>query len=136
MKVILAVLLIAASLFAAKKTPEASGPKVFIESAASGIDTYIAAALQKKNVPVIVVTDKEMADFVITVTSESQKAGWAKILLAGDLRSSEDVSIRMADVKSKTVAFAYSYHMGSSYHGKQSAAESCAKHLGQWLKER
>jgi hypothetical protein len=112
---------------------EAVQPKVYI-APADGAETYVSAAIMKKRVPVTVVTDPAQADYTLEITSQSQKAGWAKIIIARDLRSTEDESIRLIDNKTNAVAFAYSYHMQSSYFGKQSAAESCAKHLGQWLK--
>jgi hypothetical protein len=41
----------------------------------------------------------------------------------------EDASIQIANLASGEVVFAYSGHQQSSTHGRQSAAESCAKHI-------
>jgi hypothetical protein len=136
MKYLIALLIVTVGLWAVdpiRGTAQAGGPKIFIQPA-GGLETYISAAIMRKKVPVTVVVDQEQAEYIVEVAAESQKAGWAKILVARDARSTEEASIRMIDAKSKAVVFAYAYHMGSSYRGKQSAAESCAKHLGQWLK--
>jgi hypothetical protein len=106
-----------------------SGAKVFIAPMTNGFDTYLRAALEKKKVPVVVVADKSMAQFEIAGASESQKAGAAKIILMGDWHSTEDASIQVANLASGEVVFAYSVHEQSSNRGRQSAAESCAKHL-------
>jgi hypothetical protein len=111
------------------------GPRVYI-APANGFETYLTAGIMKKHVPVQIVAEREQADFVIQSAAESQKAGWGKILMTGSTRSDEEASIEFVNVKTGVVAFAYSYHMANSYFGKQSAAESCAKHLGEWLRKR
>ena len=104
------------------------GSKVFVAPMA-GFESYLIAALDKKKVPLTVVTDKSLADFEITGASESQKAGWAKMAFTGSIHSSEEASINVANLKTGTIAFAYAVNKGNSVHGKQSAAEACAKHL-------
>lgn len=106
-----------------------SGAKVYIAPMANGFDSYLRAAIVKKKVPVVVVADKSTAQFEIAGTSESQKAGAAKIILLGNWHSTEDASIQVANLASGEVVFAYSVHEQSSSRGRQSAAESCAKHL-------
>lgn len=105
------------------------GAKVFVSPMDDGFDNYITAALRDKKVPLTIVISKEAADYILTGTSNTQKAGWAKIAFAGNLHSAEEASISLADVKSSEVVFAYNVNKGSSYHGKQSTAEACAKHL-------
>ena len=95
----------------------------------NGFDSYLKAAIERKKVPIVIVEDKSAAQFVIAGASASQKAGAAKIILMGDWRSTEDASIQVANLTSGEVVFAYSVHEQNSNHGKQSAAESCAKHL-------
>ena len=48
------------------------------EKPVEGFETYIAAALRKKNVPLIMVTDRSQADFEIVGTADKKGAGWAK----------------------------------------------------------
>jgi len=126
----LVVLLCSFAVFAQKQTGQIpSGAKVFIAPMPNGFDTFLKAAIVNKKVPVVVVSDKSTAQFEITGASESQKAGAAKILLMGDWRSTEDASIQVANLASGEVVYAYSVHEQNSNHGRQSAAESCAKHL-------
>ena len=47
----------------------------------------------------------------------------------GSWHSRESASIKVANLKSGVIAFAYSYNTDNSAHGKKSSAESCAKHL-------
>jgi hypothetical protein len=105
------------------------GSKVFITPIEGGFDTYLSAALVKKEVPLTVVTIKEKADFEITGIAESEKAGWAKMAFLGSGQSNEQASIKVTNLKTGVVAFAYAANKGSAARGKQSAAESCAKHL-------
>lgn len=111
------------------KTKVAPGAKVYVVSMANNFDTFLKSALAKKKVPVQVVESRDAADYEITGTADSQKASTAKKLLWGDWRSTEEASLRMTDLKSSEVVWSYSVHQTSSNHGKQSAAESCAKHL-------
>jgi hypothetical protein len=53
------------------------GAKVFVVPM-DGFEPYLIAALNKKHVPVVVVADKDKADYTITGAAESQKAAWAK----------------------------------------------------------
>src|SRR5262245_16030846 len=54
-----------------------AGSKVYI-APMDGFETYLIAALDKKKVPLVVVTKKEEAEFEISGNSDAQKAGWAK----------------------------------------------------------
>jgi hypothetical protein len=94
-----------------------------------GFDQYIKTALDKKKVPVTVVEKRDDADFEITGYSETQKAGVGKKLIMGSWHSRESASIKVANLKSGIIAFAYSYNNDNSAHGKKTSAESCAKHL-------
>ncbi len=106
------------------------GSKVYINSM-NGFETYLVAAFEKKKVPLVVVTESDKADFEITGTSESQRPGWAAVLVTGQTGSTEDASISVQSIKTGAVVFAYAVHKVSAVHGKQSTAEACAKHLKQ-----
>ena len=112
------------------------GAKVFIAEIEDGFADYLANAIQKKKVPVIVVKNKADAQFEITGHSESVKAGAAKKLLLGSFRSDEQASIQVANLSSGEVVFAYSANKGNSAHGKQSTAEACAKHLKEFIEQK
>lgn len=106
-----------------------AGSKVFIAVMENGFDDYLKAALQAKKVPLVVVENKDSAEFEISGHSETQKAGTAKKVIRLDWHSNEQASIQVVNLKTSEVAFAYSVNKPSSAHGKKSTAESCAKHL-------
>lgn len=114
----------------AAQTPPAipRDAKVFI-SPMNGFETFLRDAIVSKKVPVQLVDQRDQADFEILGKSESQKASTAKKVIMWDWRSTEEASINVVNLKTSEVAFAYSYHQTSSYHGKHSSAEACAKHL-------
>jgi hypothetical protein len=105
------------------------GAKLFIASMPDKFDEYLKAAIQKKRVPATVVENRDQADFEITGHSETQKAGAAKIILMGSWHSRETASIKVANLKSGVISFAYSYDTNNSTHGKKTSSEACAKHL-------
>jgi hypothetical protein len=133
---ILACILLAAAALPAQKTAAtiAPGSKIYIEPM-GGFETYLAAALQKKQVPVVVVADKNAADFDMAGTSGHQNAGWAKTIFMGDIHSNDEASITVTNVKTSEVAFAYAVDKKSTLHGQQTVAEACAKHLKHLIDE-
>jgi len=109
-----------------KKIPANS--KVFL-APMGGFEEDLKAAIQSKKVPVVLVTDKDQADYEIAGTSDSEKASTAKKVVMWNWHSNEQASITVTDHKSGEVVFAYSVNKKSSAHGKRSTAEACAKHL-------
>lgn len=109
-----------------KKIPANS--KVYL-APMGGFEEELKTAIQKKKVPVVLVTDKDQADYEISGTSETEKAGVAKKVVMWNWHSNEQASITVAEHKSGEVVFAYSVNKQSSAHGKRSTAEACAKHL-------
>jgi hypothetical protein len=103
--------------------------KVYISPIEGGFDTFLAAAIIKKQVPMVVVTDRGKADYEISGIANTEKAGWAKMLFMGVDNSNDMASIKVVYLKSDEVVYGYSVRKGNSYRGKQSAAEACAKHL-------
>ena len=110
-----------------------AGSKVYI-APMDGFETDLKAALEKKQVPLVVVENKQDAAYEITGVASSQKAGKAKKIIMGSWHSREEASIQVTDLKTGVVAFAYSYHTENSAHGKRTSAESCAKHLKEAIK--
>ena len=106
-----------------------SGSRIFIASMDGGFENFIVAGFQKKQVPLVVVIDRSKADYELSGISDSEKAGWAKMFFMGSEQSREEASVKVSDLKTGTLVFAYSVHKGNSYRGKQSAGEACAKHL-------
>lgn len=109
-----------------KKIP--AHAKVFL-APMGGFEQDLKTAIEKKKVPVEIVADRAQADFEITGTSETEKAGKAKKIIRWDWHSNEQASITVSEIKSGEVFFAYSVNKQSSAHGRRSTAEACAKHL-------
>ena len=99
------------------------------EKPVKGFETYMAAALRKKNVPLIMVTDRSQADFEIVGTADKKGAGLAKKLLLGDWRATTSASISVVNLKTGVVAYADASHRSSANKGLRSSAEKLAKYL-------
>jgi hypothetical protein len=111
------------------KKPIERSSRIYISPIEGGFDTFLAAAIIKKQVPVVVVTDRAKADYEISGIANTEKAGWAKMLFMGTDNTNDLASIKVVEIKSGEVVYGYSVRKGNSYRGKQSAAEACAKHL-------
>jgi hypothetical protein len=109
--------------------------KVYVAPIAGGFENYIIAGLRNKKVSLIVVMDRNKAEYEISGVSESEKAGWAKMLFIGSQNSNEQASIKISDLQTGAVIFGYSVHKTNSVRGKQSAGEACAKHIKQIVLE-
>jgi hypothetical protein len=122
-------------LFKAQYIPRNS--KVYIaefksestEKPFDGFETYIAAALRKKGVPLLIVIDKDAADFEIEGTADKKGAGWAKKIFLGDFRNSTSASLSVTNIRSGVVAYADSSDRSSANRGMRSSAEKLAKYL-------
>src|SRR3989442_12888494 len=112
------------------------GAKVFVAPMPDGFDTYLKGAFEKKKVPLTIVASRDDADFEMTGTSETQKAGTAKKLIMLNWHSDEEASVSITSRKTGEVVFAYSVNKPSSAHGKQSTAEACAVHIKDELKKK
>jgi len=109
--------------------------KVYVAPIPGGFENYIIAGLRNKKVPLTVVIDRSKADYEISGVSDSEKAGWAKMLFIGSQNSNEQASIKISDLKTGAVIFGYSVHKTNSVRGRQSAGEACAKHIKQIVLE-
>src|ERR1700722_8676542 len=115
-------------------------PTVFIEPQ-QGFETYLAAAVSKKNVPVDVVTDQTKATYVlraapVEVKAESTGGKIARCLFAycAGIEDKGNVSVQLIDTNSTKVLWAYSVakQKGGSKNS-QSMAEAVAKHLKEFI---
>ena len=124
-----------------------------------GFETYFAAAIREKGVPVTLTLDRESAQyFVVSTETEWQGfvAGSSAIAsvsptgghyAGGSAASSTrglESSIMLIDAKSKDVVWAYEVHKSShgallfgtlAARGQQSLAEACAKHLKEFMEK-
>lgn len=117
------------TLTAALDKPIPRGARVFIAPVEGGFENYLAAAIQQKKVPVVVVTNRAKAEFEISGVAETEKAGWAKMLFMKSGASQEQAGIKIVRIATDEVVFAYAVHKANSARGHQSAAEACAKHM-------
>ena len=96
----------------------------------NGYETYIKAAIQKKKLPLVIVEQSATKPILkFLVLPRARRAGTAKKVIMLNWHSTEQASVRVTNLKSSDVVFAYSVHKASSAHGKQSSAEACAKHI-------
>jgi hypothetical protein len=96
---------------------------------AEGFENYLAAAMRKKNVPLLIVADRSQADFVIEGTANQKGPGWAKKIILQDFRKSTSASITVTNVRTGVVAYADSSDRASANRGLRSSAEKLAKYL-------
>jgi hypothetical protein len=99
------------------------------EKPVEGFESYVAAAFQKKDVPLIIVNDRSLADFEIGGTADKKGAGTAKKILLGDFHSTTSASITVTNLRTGVVAWADSSHRESAARGMRSSAEKLAKYL-------
>jgi hypothetical protein len=128
-----------------------SGSTVYIEPM-NGYETYLSAAIVKEHVPLVVVADKDKADYIIrstvTQTTPSEPAvvvnntnangsnvsnrgnggSYAAALAAS---RSVSASISVIDPRSSQIVFASS----ADSYGFKSTAEMCAKPLKEFIKK-
>jgi len=116
--------------------PLPAGARIYVAPMANGFETYVVAGIEKKKVPVVIMTDRGKADYELSGVSDTDKAGWAKMLFLGSQQTNEAASIKIVNLKTGNVAFAYSVNKTNSYKGKQSAGESVAKHINEKIENR
>jgi hypothetical protein len=93
-----------------------------------GFETYLAAALRKKGVPLTMVTNRDQADFEITGTHETKDAGWAKTIFVSP-QPSASASMQVVNLRTSVVVYADSSHRTTANRGERSTAEKLAKYL-------
>ena len=94
-----------------------------------GFENYLAAALRKKEVPLVIVAEPDLADFIVTGTRDKKSAGWAKTIFMGDTRGSASASMQVVNVRTHVIVYADSSNRSSANNGERSTAEKLAKYL-------
>jgi hypothetical protein len=127
-----------ATVFAAQPVTKIT---VYIEPQ-QGFETYLAAAMQKKDVPVDVVLDKSKAQYwligaPIDVHKESNGGKIARCLFiyCAGIEDRANVSVQLVDSNSTKIVWAYSVNKGNGEKNTQSMAEAVAKHLKEYLEK-
>jgi hypothetical protein len=115
------------SLLACEPHLEA-GSKIYVD-AADGFDDDVAAAVEKKKVPVAIVNSRDEADYQLGGISDYEKTAWAKMMFTPQIRSDDQAGIKLVDLDTGEVVFAYPVDKKNRLFGRQTAAEVCAKHL-------
>jgi hypothetical protein len=156
------VILVAVVAAAFGQTPSSSrivpGSRVVI-APMDGFETYFAAAVREKKVPIALTLDKDSAQYFIVSTEtewrgfvygSAASASWSNgtgSYNSGAGASSTrglEASIMLIDGKTKDVVWAYEVHKNShgalilgtlAARGKQSVAEACAKHLKEFIEK-
>jgi len=146
------------ALLFAQNTQLHSGSTVYIEPM-DGYETYLSAAIAKKQVPLIVVADKDKADYIIRSTvsqrtpvapavvvnnttnvnsSDGNNAfsqGMQRAAAARAARGATSTSISVIDAHSSQIMFAYSVGKAGATNQIQSTAEASAKHLKEFIEK-
>ena len=120
-----------------------------------GFETYFAAAVREKKVPVTLTLDKSSAEYFVVSTDTNwegfvygsgaawNRSGGAAGAAASSTRGVE-ASIMLIDARTKDVIWAYEVHKSShgsllfgtlGARGEQSVAEACAKHLKEFIEK-
>jgi hypothetical protein len=101
-----------------------TGARIYIAPMPNGFDTLVAG-LEKKKVPVTVVTDREKADYELSGVSDTDKAGWAKMLFMGSQQTNETASIKITNLKTGDIVFAYSVNKTKLVEGQTKRGRVC-----------
>ena len=158
---VLAIVLLTFSAIALAQAPQLkSGSTIYIEPM-DGYETYLAAAIVKKHVPLVVVADKDKADYIVrstvnhttpsqpavvvsnsnvnnnnannsNVTTRSSSGGGYGAALAA--LGSTSTSIAIVDPHSSQVVFAYAAGKAGA-NQLQRTAEDCAKHMKEFIEK-
>lgn len=120
-----------------------------------GFETYFAAAVREKKVPVTLTLDRTSAQFFVVSTNTEWRgfvygsgASWNNSGGAAGASASStrglEASIMVIDARTKDVVWAYEVHKNShgalifgtfGARGQQSIAEACAKHLREYIEK-
>src|SRR5262249_5553651 len=65
-----------------------SGSRVYV-APMGGFENYVVAGIVKKKVPVVIVAERDKAEYEIKGSAETERAGWAKMLFMGSQNSNE-----------------------------------------------
>ena len=137
----LAFVLLTFSAFALAQAPRIkSGATVYIELGEVGIkergaaplteggfESYLSAAIMKKGVPLVVVTDKDKAEYIIRSNVQQKEqsnwhTSWTEV----------SATFSVIDPRSSQIVFAGSTSGNGSL---MNAAEDCAKQLKQFIEK-
>jgi len=103
-----------------------------------GFAIYLTAAIRAKHVNALVTTDRSKAAYILESTSSHMKSlgvkpsiieDWIAPVFPQSVKAHDDAAVRLVNFATGDVVFAYAVDRDNTMHGRQTAAESCAKHL-------
>ncbi len=116
------------------QTPQAVKPTLYITPTEDNFEVYIAAAMSKKKVPVVVTKNPEHADLVLTTSgveiqkqSTGSKIARCLFMYCGGIEDRGTTSVEVT--RGDTVVWSYSVNKGRGQKNRQSLAEAIAKHF-------
>lgn len=110
--------------------------KIFIAEMPEDFNTYMAAALKDVEIKLLIVTDKEKADFEMSGGAKpSQRNSWARVIFAGQTGSKESASVTISNIKSSVVVFSAASDRSNARRGLRSVANKMARELRDKMKD-
>jgi hypothetical protein len=154
---LVAFLLLMAPVVGFAQVPQIkSGATVYIEPM-DGYETYLAAAFEKKQVPIIIVADKDKATYIVRSTVSHRTPNQPAVVINNTngnnngnsgfeegmrraeaeraARGATSASVSVIDAHSSQIVFAYSVGKAGNTNQLQSSAEACAKHLKEFIEK-
>ena len=119
--------LIGNNALAAESPSLSAGAKVFIQPM-GGLETYLLAAMEKTRVPVTIVSDQALADFVMTQNSAQSNRELENIAFPAD-RSDRQSAVVLLSADTREQTFACPVRKSKTSREQQTAAEACAKQM-------
>jgi hypothetical protein len=101
--------------------------KIFVD-AATGFDTYLAAAVKRQHVPLVITTQKDAADYELEAMSGARRvpgSSWSILWGYGDAQA----VIRLVDIRTSEIVFVYALGSSKILHNERITAEVCARQL-------
>jgi hypothetical protein len=98
----------------------------------NGFENYISAAILGKKIPIIVVTDRAQADYLVTGSwreSNGGTSGNGSLVAPLKRRTNYSASISIVDPKTSALVFAYSSEKSASHDLSKEIADDWANHL-------
>ena len=128
---------VAASADAVPAANFAPGAKVFLEPM-EGFEKLLAESITKHKVPVVLVTEREKADFVMSGEAHLKTPNWIKGTLFATAHGKGNISIK--DARTGNEVFAYKFTRvdtdKTDYQIYQAWANSCAGRLKKAMKKK
>jgi len=114
--------------------------KIYIEPD-NGFETYVSAAITKKHVPAVVVSEATAASLILQPTpvavkteSTGSKVARCLFLYCAGIQGEQTVSVQLFNPRTKAAIWAYTVRKYDA-NAYQSSAEAIAKHLKEFLEQ-